>query len=194
MTKMNIDESKAWFILRGDSKYGPYTYLELIRLLQEKRVYEYDFVWNDQLGSWKKISETSQFKPEYIRSVRENKDVAEREVFFRRRYARMRCGISILIHNNQKVWKGHSLEVGAGGAGMVLETDLLQVGQKIFLHFKAGDGVPPFNAECTVVRKSVRSPNHVQYGVQFDKISQSVQKAIHQLSVAPSFQKTGKAA
>lgn len=37
---------------------------------------------------------------------------------------------------------------------------------------------PPFNAECTVVRKSVRSPNHVQYGVQFDKISQSVQKAI----------------
>ena len=66
--------------------------------------------------------------------------------------------------------------------------------EKIFLHFKAGDGVPPFNAECTVVRKSVRSPNHVQYGVQFDKISQSVQKAIHQLSVAPSFAKTGKAA
>lgn len=90
MTEMNIDESKAWFILRGDSKYGPYTYLESL-VYPEKKSLWYDFVWNDQLGSWKKVSETSQFQPDYIRNIRENKDVAEREVFFRRRYARMRC-------------------------------------------------------------------------------------------------------
>ena len=53
-------------------------------------------------------------------------------------------------------------------------------GQTLFLHFKAGDGVPPFNAICSIVSKQfVEEPlKPIRYGVKFTSISHSVQKAI----------------
>jgi len=172
-------ESAEWYILRDENKYGPFLYLELIKMLQEKKLFEFDFVWNrHKMESWKRISEIDDFQPGKIREVKEGGGPELKDVFYRRRHGRAKYGASILLHNNKEVWHGHSMEVSAGGAGLVIESDEIQVGQNLFLHFKAGDGVPPFNAVCVIVSKYKTKGKSVRYGVRFTSISQSIQQAL----------------
>lgn len=167
----------AWYMLRGENKYGPFSYLDLVKMLQEKKAFEYDFVWHSEMESWQRISEVADFHPDKIRALKDTPEVKQSEVFFRRRHARALYAASILIHNNKDVWPGRSLEVSPGGAGVVLDTDSIEIGMSLHLHFKAGDGVPPFNAACTVMSKA-KVKDGFRYGFKFTSVSQSVQKAI----------------
>jgi hypothetical protein len=177
---------RDWFILKDSNKHGPFDYLELVRMLQEKRLYEYDFVWSASLPQWQRIAEAEAFQAEKIKALQESSEKEIQEVFFRRRYARVSYGASLLVHDSRSVWKGQGLELSPGGAGIVVKEANLTPGQTLFLHFKAGDGVPPFNAICTVVSKqyvenvegSESKEKAVRYGVKFTNISQSIQRAI----------------
>jgi len=175
-------DDKEWFVLKGDNRYGPFAYLEVIKMLQEKNLYEFDYIWNASMSGWKRVAEVEEFKPEKIRSLK-NSDLPQvQEVFFRRRHARAKYGASLVVHNNRSVWRGEALEISAFGAGITVDSPTLEPGQTLFLHFKPGDGVPPFNALCAVVSKQSMevsgSPAKVRYGVKFTSISQTVQKAI----------------
>jgi hypothetical protein len=173
------ESSADWYVLRDENKYGPFLYLELIKMLQEKKVLEFDYVWNrSKMESWKRISEVEDFHEDQIRELKEAGGADLKDVFFRRRHGRANYGASILLHNNKEVWRGNSLEVSAGGAGLLIESGDIQVGQNLFLHFKAGDGVPPFNAVCTIVSKAAVKGKMHRYGVRFTSISQSIQQAI----------------
>lgn len=170
---------EEWFVLKGDdTKYGPFCYLELVKRLQEKSVHEFDYVWTARLDGWTRISEASDFSPEKIKELKKVGSNEAAKVFFRRRHARALYGASILIHDNRAVWKGQSCEISPGGAGLLVESDEIQIGQVLFLHFKAGDGVPPFNAVCSIVSKHTEKGKEVRYGVKFTSISRSIQAAI----------------
>lgn len=171
---------KEWFVLKGENKYGPFTFVEVVKMLQEKSLYEYDFVWNSAMTSWSRIAEIKDFHPENIRALKDNGANAIRDVFFRRRYARANYNASIIVHNSKSVFKGTGLEISPGGAGVSVESSIFEPGQTLFLHYKAGDGVPPFNAICSVISKQhgVDASGFVRYGVKFTNISQSVQQAI----------------
>ena len=167
-----------WFVLRGDNKYGPFQFLELVKLLQSKDLYEFDFVWNKEMSSWMRVADMEEFKPEKIKRLKLSGMAIDKEIFFRRKHGRAHIDGSILLHNNKEVWKGKSVEISAGGAGVILPSSEVQVGQDLFLHFKAGKGVPPFNAVCKIVSKSEMKNKEYRYGVKFTSISQSVQVAI----------------
>jgi hypothetical protein len=170
---------KEWYVLKSESKYGPFTYLEIIRMLQEKSIYEFDFVWNPkQAQNWQQIADVADFSAEKIKQLQQSKDEEIKEVFFRRRFARKPYGASLLVHNSKSVWKGTSLEISPGGAGIIVDKCDFDMGQTLFLHFKVGDGVPPFNAICSVVSKHLEKTDQYKYGVKFTSISQSVQQAI----------------
>lgn len=177
-----IKTEKEWFILKEENKYGPFNFLELIRMLQEKTLYEFDFIWNAGFSQWKRVAEVEDFQPNRIKSLQNSSRKEIQEVFFRRRYARAAYGTSLLVHNSKAVWKAKSLEISPGGAAIIVENADFSPGQTLFLHFKAGDEVPPFNAICSVVSRqlaTLEGPISLQkYGVKFTNISQSVQKAI----------------
>ena len=178
--EVQLSREKEWFALRGDNKYGPFTHVELLKMLQDKQLFEFDYVWNVRLSNWKRVAECDEFKPETVNALRESGLPEVGEVFFRRRHARAEYGASLVVHNNRQVWKAESLEISPGGCGLMIDNDLIEPGQSLFLHFKAGDGVPPFNAICEVVSK--QAPKHGQawskYGVKFTSISRQVQLAI----------------
>lgn len=175
-----IAQETEWFVLKDNNKYGPFKYLELIKMLQERKLYEYDFLWQSQMPHWRRVSEIEDFQVGRIQQLVASDAPEVKSAFFRRRYQRASYGASLVIHNSKSVWKGHSLEIGPGGAGIIVEGASFDIGQSLFLHFKAGDGVPPFNAICTVIGKAVVSGNmpSVRYGVKFTTISQSIQHAI----------------
>ncbi len=177
--KSDSTDGMEWFVLRDENKFGPFSFHEILQMLQTKEIFEYDYVWNKaELESWKLVSEIPSFASEKIKGLRPAGQPQVEEVFFRRRHARAKYGASILIHNNKEVWRGQSLELSSGGAGLILNTDSIQNGDSLFLHFKAGDGVPPFNATCRIVSKKTINGSSVRYGVKFTNISVVIQTAI----------------
>lgn len=180
----NTLKDKEWFLLKDGNNYGPFCQLELIQMLQEKALFEYDYVWHSKLPSWKRVAELEEFSAKSIRSMKESKDTDVAEIFFRRRHARASYGASLIVHNNKTVFRGQALEISAGGAGVLIDTPNLQPGQSLFLHFQPGNGVPPFNVVCQIVSKqfvkeaSSRDAEAVKYGVKFTTLSQSVRESI----------------
>jgi c-di-GMP-binding flagellar brake protein YcgR len=110
------------------------------------------------------------------------------EIFFRRRHARASYGASLLLHDNKRVYKGQSLEVSAGGAGIIVENGSWKAGDKIYLHFKPGDDVPPFNAICEIVSKKSPSQHDkamtYQYGVKFTSIASQTAETLNEFARA----------
>jgi hypothetical protein len=177
------EDNDSWFILKSENKYGPFTQLELVKMLQDKSLFEFDYVWKKSMSSWNQISELNEFSTESIRKMMFTEEDLKSEIFFRRRHARAEYGASIIVHNNIKLWRGNSLELSAGGAGIYMENVSLTPGDTVFLHFQPGDGVPPFNAVCEIVSKKtnlkvIGSGKAKLYGVKFSKIQYGVQKAI----------------
>jgi PilZ domain/GYF domain 2 len=178
-----------WFALKGELRFGPFAYTEIVRLLQDKSMYESDFVWHVGMSEWQKIADLPEFTADAIKKLRETGLPTLNEVFFRRRHTRVQHDCSILMHNNQKVFRGKGLEISAGGAGIVLdvrESKNLDVGHQVFLHFKPASDLPPFNAVCEVVsRRPVNTADPVapmHYGVKFLKIEAKLSQAIEQLA------------
>jgi hypothetical protein len=176
-----------WFVLKGDNKFGPFSQVELVKMLQDKSVFEFDYVWNLNLKSWERIATLPDFSAEAVRKIKDSGEGPINEVFFRRRHARAQHGASILVHDNRKLYKGRSIEVSAGGAGIVIENSQLQTGEMLYLHFKPSDGVPPFNATCEIISKrSVNSSDKnapVQYGIKFMKIETHTQQLLNEFAV-----------
>ena len=64
---MKIADPKSlqeWYILKWDNKYGPFSYLEVIQMLQNKSVFEFDFIWKNgnvpiALQEWEFLGDAS---------------------------------------------------------------------------------------------------------------------------------------
>jgi hypothetical protein len=174
--------SEEWYILKKEMRYGPFAIQEILKLLQEKSVFDSDFVWRTGMKTWCMLSECADFSAENINKLRES-GTPINETYFRRRYARAAYDTSILVHDNKKVYKGQSVELSEGGAGIMLETPTLEVGHKLYLHFKPASELPSFNAVCEVVsRRMVNSSDKnapVHYGVKFTSIERHYTHKIH---------------
>lgn len=186
--------AKEWFVLKGENKFGPFAYTDVIKMLQQGVIFEFDFAWYAGLETWKRIAELEAFNKDNVRALKDTVLPEIRDVFFRRRHKRVQYGGTILIHDNKSVWKGKAVEVSEGGAGVIMENAMCTPGQQLYLHFKPGDGVPPFNAICEVVSKDyvsdIRNPKApVKYGLKFKTISAETQKFLHDYTNSSSAKK-----
>ena len=170
-----------WFVLKGENKFGPFVLTDIVKMLQEKVIFEFDFAWHPGMSTWKRIADLDAFKADNIQKLKTTLMPEISEVFFRRRHRRIQYGATILVHDNNSVWKGQGVEISSGGAGVIMENSMIVPGQTLYLHFKPGDGVPPFNAVCEVVSKrfvdNVKEKNApIRYGLKFKSINNETQK------------------
>jgi hypothetical protein len=188
----DIKGMQEWYVLKWDNKYGPFSYIEVVKMLQGKSVFEFDYIWRTGEENWKRIAEVEQFNSSAIKELfKQKEDPAIKDSFFRRRHERKHFNGSIIVHDNDRVWKGDAIEISEGGAGIIMQNALIKPGEKIFLHVKPGDSVPPFNAICEVVSKKFSKgvnsrEDAVKYGVKFLKIH-----AAHLESIKTYIKKAG---
>ncbi|NUM57434.1 MAG: DUF4339 domain-containing protein [Bdellovibrionaceae bacterium] len=184
----NQIKDKIWFVLKDDKNYGPFSLFEIIQMLQTKILFEYDFVWQSKMDGWKRVAEVPDFSKESIMTLMKSGNPAVMEYFFRRKNLRVNYNCSLVIHDNKQIYKGRSLEISSGGAGVVIDSDHFKPGQNLFFHFQPGDGVPPFNAIGTIVSKQFMQDkineiaNDIRYGVKFSSISQNVKQKIQEFA------------
>lgn len=160
-------KDRAWYILKQNNNYGPFSQAEMVQMLQSKTLFEFDFIWKKGLESWKRLADVSDFFPEQIKELYNtfSKD-PNSEMFFRRRHARAEYASSIIIHDKKRVFKAESFEISAGGAGLVIHNVDFKLGAELHVHFCPSEHVPAFNAPCKVV-----SHSGDKFGVQFTNIT-----------------------
>lgn len=172
-----------WYVLKGENKFGPFAFTDVVKMLQQKVVFEFDFAWHPKMTSWKRIAEIDSFHHDNIKKLKTTLMPEIEELFFRRRHRRTDFNGTILVHDNKSVWKGQGVEISAGGAGLIMENAMVVPGQVLYLHFKPCDGVPPFNAVCEVVSKQYvdgvkEKSAPIKYGVKFTSISPTAQTVL----------------
>jgi hypothetical protein len=166
--------SQEWFVQKGQHRYGPFSYLGVIRALQEKTVYEFDLCWKNGMNEWIRIAEHEDFQADKIRALT-GETQSEEKVFAQRQHPRIGFETEVLVHDNRSVWLGRAFEGSVGGSGLVIENATLVPGQTVLLHFAENANLPAFNALCEIVgkkfAKDVRDPKSpVQYSVRFVKL------------------------
>lgn len=170
-------KKRIWYVLKQNNNYGPFSKAELIQMLQSKTLHEFDFIWHEGMGAWKRLSDVSEFSVAEVQAVfkaiKNNKDEAGNAIFFRRKHPRAKYNSHAVIHDHKKVYKSVSVEISTGGAGLIIEEAKFEKDQQIYLHFKPGQNVPAFNAICKIV-----SQKGNLYGVVFVKISGAAKSSI----------------
>lgn len=164
-----------WFVLKGENRFGPFSYPDLVKMLQQKVVFPFDFIWHAGLDQWKRLVELDDFRPETIKQLFSGSK-KKQDLFVERKFARKEFLGPMLVHDNLSVWKGQGFEISRGGVGINMPNSLVIPGQRVFVHFKMFETWPAFNAVCEVVsKKFVSDASPVQYGLRFLSLSQEVQ-------------------
>lgn len=176
-----------WYILKNGERKGPFAFIEVVKQLQEKACFEYDYAWRQGLENWTRLAEISDFHPENIRRLMKSDVTKGQDVFFRRKHARVGYECPIIAHDNKSFWSGYTIEIGEDGAGIVIENAMLMPGQNVYLHFKAGPQTKAFNVLCEIVsKKYIKNVRNVYtpmiYGVKFINIPKQEKDLIKSLS------------
>lgn len=167
--------ANEWFVLKGEHRFGPFDFTEVVRMLQQKVVYPFDFVWHAGLSDWKRLAEVTEFQPENMRALFEKNKKSD--MFTQRKHKRKKHSTRVIIHDNLSLWKGESVEISKGGLGVMMKNALVVPGQQVFVHFSGNSGLPSFNAVCEVVsKKFVNDGTPVEYGLRFISMSPEAQE------------------
>jgi hypothetical protein len=166
-----------WFVLKGENRFGPFTYTEVIKMLQQKTVFPFDFVWHTGMENWKRVAEVADFAADNIRKLFSKTGKSKEEVFLQRRFKRRQYTGRVIIHDGASLWRGQGFEISKGGVGVTMQNTMVVPGQQLTVHFNGHDEWPAFNATCEVVsKKFVGAANApVEYGLRFLSLSQEAQ-------------------
>ncbi|MDZ4083804.1 MAG: GYF domain-containing protein [Bdellovibrionales bacterium] len=192
---------EEWYISRGQQKFGPFSYLGVIKALQDKSVFEFDYIWTAGMDTWIRIAEHEKFATETIRTLLQTlmqntvKSPELVEVFAQRKHPRLLLENDVLVHDNSSVSAGRMVEASVGGSGLIVKNSTLVPGQTVNVHFASIQGLPAFNAVGEVVsKKFVRSARDrrapIHYGIRFVKMDSAAEMRVKNFFK----EKTGRAA
>lgn len=170
-------EEADWFIFKDSKQQGPFSYLEMINLLQKKKISDSDYVWSASLSTWSKVFELPAFSADQVKKLAQSDGLEFQSVFFRRQFQRVRFETSVFVHNSRKLWKASTEELSAGGCSVTLPMTELEPGDRVIIHFpnQPSGQVPAFNALCSIVSKKVISTGQHKIGVKFEALNQDIQ-------------------
>ena len=110
-----------WYVQKGTLRHGPFSYLSLIRALQEKSVYEFDFVWTEGMEDWTRLAEHEAFTTEKMKAMNDTAQKSGEALFTKRAHPRHRFESDVIVNDNRSAWVGRAFEGSVGGSGLVIE-------------------------------------------------------------------------
>jgi len=174
-------EEKKWHVLSGDIALGPYSHLEMIEKIQKKSISLEDYVFSSELDDWQQVKQVGA-----LTNSEKIKDLflqdTYKKYFENRNHHRTELQTDVVVHVFKDVWTVKSYEIGAGGIGLVFQTEALKLSQRVIIHKKNKLGTPGFNALCEVVCcfsfLDDQGKTQYRYGLKFLNINKEIQKKI----------------
>jgi hypothetical protein len=165
--------SDQWHILKGETQYGPYSYSEMIKMMQTKMVFSFDYIWAPHMEAWTSLADVPEFSADRLSRLVEHN--VHTEAFNRRDHERVLCKLPVYVNDNQRLWQGVAENLSEGGALVMMENPLLLPGEVIHLHFRNTPTLECFNASAEVLTKRltkqrIQHDTGIHYAVKFLQI------------------------
>jgi hypothetical protein len=169
---LDISTSDEWHLQKAGTEYGPYTYEEILKMLQDHHIYESDYVWSPHLDVWTEIGSLPEFSSDRISRIVE-KTGNNSDVFHERSHDRVRCNFDVIAHDNSKYWTGKMESISEGGALILMSNPLLLPGELITIHCSENSHIKTsFNTRAEVIAKRlikgrIEHDTGIYYAVKF---------------------------
>jgi hypothetical protein len=175
---LGISNEPIWFLYRDNTKFGPYRYLELVRLLQTNACAPDDFVWKPGFQDWTRVRHCTEFEEAVLRKLVHLRNFSAEKVFIERRFPRVPYESEVILHDEKRVVFGSARSLSEGGAFLEVSKPTHVKGDRIKIHFTPGAVAVPFNciAEVTMVSKGPPAG----YNVKFIYLEEEDRKRISQ--------------
>lgn len=172
-----------WYVQRGKQCCGPFDYLEVIRQLQSKSLFESDLVWTKGLTEWSPIGSLRDFCAERIQEVLNSQK--DSGIFERRKHPRAAMSLPVWAHDHEMVWPGRTLSLSAQGAGLSIPNPGLAPGDVIKLHIKNRLHQWALSLEAKILSKGYRKNDEkvlgdLSYNVMFVDLEAQAATALSQ--------------
>ncbi len=176
-------ENSNWYVLMGEIKYGPYDYKTVIKMIQSNQLMDFNYVWAEHLENWTPIYQLEEFSKDRFELLLQ-KESDYLSSFIQRKNDRIDVKIPVMGHNMIRFFDGEIVSLSKSGALCLLNSPLVQVGDKIKLHIKIRDEKgSPFNVECEIIRKNyskqrLNAKSGLYYAVKFNEVQDVGEKLI----------------
>lgn len=187
--KHNIQIQDNWYILRHNQKTGPFSYTQMIDLIQKDEVMDYQYIWAPHLEQWTIMAEVDDFSKD--RLIRLIEKMPESFPFQERGEIRTHSDLKVQAHNEIKFFDGQCLSLSKKGGLFLLNEPLLRFQTKVHIHIPTQDKCPmPLNIKGLVKSKKysrvrLNSKSGLHYVILFDDEtvkSEALAKMLHQHS------------
>jgi hypothetical protein len=182
ISSQSLDTPEWVAMTHGGDEFKDLSTKAVIKLLQSRKLFEFDMIRHKSTTEWTRIAGNEQFGRDAVRRLVQ----AEAKLpFSQRKYTRVPYYTEAFISDSSNIFEGKTYEGGEGGSGLVIQNSQFLPGQNLTIHFMGNMSAktPAFNAECEIVSKSfipgikdARSP--VQYGVRFLKLDSRIEKQV----------------
>lgn len=168
---MEIESKDNWYILNGNLKVGPYDYKKMINMIQKNELMDYNYVWAPHLPKWSQVYSLTEFSRDRFLLLQSHPEF--KDAFIVRKNARVQNQIEIMGHNHIRFFDGILTSISQEGGLFLINTPLVQVGDKIKLHLKNKHATEhSFNIEGIIKRKNfsrerLNSKSGLYYVVNF---------------------------
>jgi hypothetical protein len=175
---IGISNESIWFLYRDNTKFGPYRYLELVRLLQTNACAPDDFVWKPGFEDWARLRQCPEFEEPVLRKLVHLRNFGSEKVFIQRRFPRVPYESEVILHDDKRVVFGAARSLSEGGAFLEVAKPTHAKGDRIKIHFTPGAVTVPFNCIAEVTQVSKGEPSG--YNVKFIYLEEEDRKRISQ--------------
>lgn len=180
--QLEIQTADEWMILKGEDQFGPFSYSEVISLLQENSLHQFDYIWSSHLETWTPIADLAEFSADRIIRIVEKND--KHESFGIRKFDRKPIKLKAYCHNNKKLWFGQTESLSLGGAMITMENPLLTPDENIIIHFgKTTEDDNAINVSAQIITKKlikqkIQHDTNIQYAVRFLNMSDEAKRQL----------------
>jgi PilZ domain/GYF domain 2 len=175
---LGISNEPIWFLYRDNTKFGPYRYLELVRLLQTNACAPDDFVWKPGFQDWTRLRHCAEFEDAVLRKLVHLRNFGTEKVFIQRRFPRVPYDSEVILHDEKRVIFGAAKSLSEGGAFLEVNKPTHVKGDRIKIHFTPGAVAVPFNCIAEVTQVAKGPP--AGYNVKFIYLEEEDRKRISQ--------------
>ena len=143
-------------------------------MIQKNEIMDYSYVWAPHLPKWSQVYSLKEFSKDRFMLLRSHPEY--QDAFVQRKNPRVQTQVEILGHNNIRFFDGTLTSISSEGGLCLINTPLVQVGDKIKIHLKSkSQQESPFNIEGVVIRKNfsqdrLNSKSGLYYVVSFSDL------------------------
>jgi hypothetical protein len=179
---IDVQTSNEWHVLKGETQFGPYTYEEMIQMMQSSLVFGFDYVWSPHMEAWTPLADIEEFSSGRLAQLADKNKTSQ--AFNRREHERVYCKVPVYVNDQQTLWEGTVENLSEGGALVLMKNPVLLPGHIVHIHFRSrNEKDTAFNCTAQVltkrlVKSRIQHDTGIHYAVKFITTSKTGEQQI----------------